>query len=49
MVLSVGVAAALVAAGVQGALRRKPVIAQRAASLLLVVTVVAMVSARFVG
>jgi hypothetical protein len=46
--LAVGVVCALAAAGVQGMLRRSsPLLSQRLASLLLAVTVVCMVTARY--
>ena len=48
-VLSVGIVAALAAAGLQGALRRRPAMAQRLAACLLAVTIICMASARFVG
>jgi hypothetical protein len=48
--LAVGAACAIVAAGVQGMLRKSsPVFAQRLAGGLLAVTVVCMVTARYVG
>jgi hypothetical protein len=48
--LAVGVVCAIIAAGVQGALhRKKPLQSQRIAGLLLLVTVVSMAIARYVG
>lgn len=46
--LAVGAACAVAAAGVQGMMRRSsPILSQRLASLLLAVTVVCMVTARY--
>jgi hypothetical protein len=49
IVLLVGIIAALAAAGVQGALRRRPEIGQRIAAILLAITAVSMVVARYVA
>ncbi|MBA8878515.1 hypothetical protein [Phyllobacterium myrsinacearum] len=46
-VLGIGVFAAIAAAGVQGALRRKPDVSHRIAAGLLAITAVCMVIARF--
>jgi hypothetical protein len=48
-ILSLGVLAALAAAGVQGALRKKPLIAHRIAAGLLALTIVCMIAARYAG
>jgi hypothetical protein len=48
-ILAVGIFAALLAAGVQGALRKKPALAHRVAAGLLAVTVVCMMVALYVG
>ena len=46
--LAVGVVCALAAAGVQGMLRKSsPLLSQRLAALLLAITVVCMVTARY--
>lgn len=49
VVLLVGIGAAFVAAGIQGALRRRPEIAHRAAAGLLALTTVAMAISRYVA
>lgn len=46
-VLVTGALAAIAAAGVQGALKKKPAVAQRIAAVLLAITVVCMVTARY--
>jgi hypothetical protein len=46
-ILGVGIVAAVAAAGVQGALRRKPATGQRIAAILLAITTVCMVVARY--
>ncbi len=46
-VLMIGIVTAVIAAGVQGALRKRPAVAQRIAALLLATTVVCMVIARY--
>jgi hypothetical protein len=48
-VLALGVLTALAAAGVQGALRANPERAHRIAAPLLAITIVCMVTARYVG
>jgi hypothetical protein len=48
-VLMIGALAAVAAAGVQGALRRRPALAHRVAAPLLAVALVCMVIARYVG
>lgn len=47
-VLAIGALAAIAAAGVQGALKKKPAVAQRVAAVLLAITVVCMVVSRYV-
>ena len=49
VVLLIGIVAAFVAAGVQGALRKRPEIAHRIAAGLLALTTVSMVVARYVA
>lgn len=48
-VLGAGALCAIVAAGVQGALRKSPGLSQRIATGLLAITVVCMVTARYIG
>lgn len=48
-ILTVGILATIAAAAVQALMRKKPAVAQRLAAGLLVVTVVCMAAARYVG
>ncbi len=49
VVLMIGIVAAVIAAGLQGAMRRRPAVSQRAAALLLALTAICMAIARFVS
>jgi hypothetical protein len=47
--LALGALSAIAAAGVQGAMRKSPALSQRIAAGLLAITVVCMVTARYIG